>query len=93
MSGDKNPEETKSRDVDMNPSENDCKKERVVLLGDPITNCAGPKVIRCDPAGSSALAVVHTIVRLATVIVHAPAKDAEPDTGTSTPVGDAAPVK
>ena len=50
-------------------------------------------MIRCDPAGSSALAVVHTIVRFATVIVHAPAKDAEPDTGTSTPVGDAAPVK
>ena len=79
MSGDKNPEETKSRDVDMNPSENDCKKERVVLLGDPITNCAGPKVIRCDPAGSSALAVVHTIVNTSVFKLQVPIVDVPVD--------------
>ena len=68
-------------------------KVNCIATADPMMRLPGVNVIRCDPAGSSALAVVHTIVRLATVIVHAPAKDAEPDTGTSTPVGDAAPVK
>ena len=68
-------------------------KDNCIATADPMMRLPGENVIRCDPAGSSALAVVHTIVRLATVIVHAPAKDAEPDTGTSTPVGDAAPVK
>ena len=43
-------------------------------LGAPVVSCPPATVIRCNPAGSSALAVVHTIVRHATVIVHAPAK-------------------
>ena len=65
-----------------------------MLLGIPVTNCPAANVMRCDPAGSAWLAVVHTIVRLATVIVHTPpAKDAEPDTGVREPAGDAAPVK
>ena len=38
-------------------------------------------------------AMVHTIVRPAAVKVHDAASTAEPDTGTSVPVGDAAPVK
>ena len=62
-------------------------------LGAPVVSCPAANVIRCDPAGSAWLAVVHTIVRLATVIVHTPAKDAEPDTGVSKPAGDAKPVK
>ena len=65
-------------------------------LGAPVVSCPAANVIRCDPAGSCALAlaVVHTIVRLATVIVHTPpAKDAEPDTGVREPAGDAKPVK
>ena len=63
-------------------------------LGTPVVSCPAANVMRCDPAGSAWLAVVHTIVRLATVIVHTPpAKDAEPDTGVREPAGDAAPVK
>ena len=63
-------------------------------LGAPVVSCPAANVMRCDPAGSAWLAVVHTIVRLATVIVHTPpAKDAEPDTGVREPAGDAAPVK
>ena len=68
--------------------------ERWTKLADPRTKLPGANVMRCDPAGSAWLAVVHTIVRLATVIVHTPpAKDAEPDTGVREPAGDAAPVK
>ena len=63
-------------------------------LGAPVVSCPAANVMRCDPAGSAWLAVVHTIVRFATVIVHTPpAKDAEPDTGVREPAGDAAPVK
>ena len=64
------------------------------VLGTPVVNCPAANVMRCDPAGSCALAVVHTIVRFATVIVHAPpAKDAEPDTGIREPAGDAKSLK
>ena len=39
------------------------------------------------------MGVAHTIVRPAAVKVHDAASTAEPDTGTSVPMGDAAPVK
>ena len=61
--------------------------------GGPRDNCPEPKTILCDPAGSATLPIVHTIARLAVVIVHEAVSDAEPDAGTSKPAGEAAPVK
>ena len=60
---------------------------------DPKIKLPEEKTIFCKPAGSGLPAMVHTIVRPAAVKVHDAASTAEPDTGTSVPVGDAAPVK
>ena len=46
----------------------------------------------CAPAGSVAVAVVHTMVRVAGVITH-PDNVARPDTAVSVPTGVAGPVK
>ena len=62
-------------------------------LGAPVVSCPAANVTFCDPAGSGLPAIVHTIVRPAAVKVHDAASTAEPDTGTSVPMGDAAPVK
>ena len=63
-------------------------------LGAPVVSCPAANVILCSPAGSEApAAIVHTIVRLAAVKVHEAASTAEPDTGTSVPTGEPAPVK
>ena len=63
-------------------------------LGAPVVSCPAAKVIFCSPAGSEApAAIVHTIVRLAAVNVHEAVSTAEPDTGTSVPTGEPAPVK
>ena len=61
--------------------------------GEPVVSCPAANVTFCDPAGSELPAMVHTIVRPAAAKVHDAASTAEPDTGTSVPVGDAAPVK
>ena len=61
--------------------------------GDPNVKCPAANVTCCDPAGSGLPAIVHTIVRPAAVKLHDAASTAEPDTGTSVPMGDAAPVK
>ena len=62
-------------------------------LGAPVVSCPAANVILCDPTGSATLPIVHTIARLAVVIVHEAVSDAEPDAGTSKPAGEAAPVK
>ena len=62
-------------------------------LGAPVVSCPAANVILCDPAGSATFPIVHTIARLAVVIVHEAVSDAEPDAGTSKPAGEAAPVK
>ena len=62
-------------------------------LGAPVVSCPAANVILCRPAGSESPAIVHTIVRLAAVKVHEPVSTAEPDTGTSVPTGEPAPVK
>ena len=50
------------------------------------------KMIDCAPAGSAAVAVVHTMVRFAEVITH-PDNVAPADAGTSVPAGLDGPVK
>ena len=61
-------------------------------LGAPVVSCPTPKVMDCAPAGSTADAVVHTMVRVAATITH-PANVAPGDTGTSVPAGVDGPVK
>jgi hypothetical protein len=58
----------------------------------PVVNCPAAKVMDCAPAGSTAVAVVHTMTRVAAVIAH-PDNVAPPDTGLSEPTGVAGPVK
>ena len=58
----------------------------------PVISCPAAKVMDCAPAGSTALAVVHTITRVAAVITH-PDNVAPADTGTSVPTGEDGPVK
>ena len=48
-------------------------------LGAPVVSCTGPKVIRCDPAGSTALAVVHTIVKTSVFKLQVPIVDVPVD--------------
>ncbi len=60
------------------------------FLGGPVKKTA--KVMDCAPAGSTALAVVHTMTRVAAVITH-PDNVAPADTGTSVPTGEDGPVK
>ena len=61
-------------------------------LGAPVVSCPAANVMICAPAGSVAVAVVHTMVRVAGVIAH-PDNVARPDTAVSTPTGVAGPVK
>ena len=61
-------------------------------LGAPVVSCPAAKVMDCAPAGSTALAVVHTMTRVAAVITH-PDNVAPADTGTSVPTGEDGPVK
>ena len=49
------------------------------------------KMIDCAPAGSAAVAVVHTMVRVAEVITHP--DNVAPADGTSVPAGLDGPVK
>ena len=58
----------------------------------PVTSCPFANVMICAPAGSVAVAVVHTMVRVAGVIAH-PDNVARPDTAVSAPTGVAGPVK
>ena len=53
----------------------------------PVTSSPAANVILCTPAANTALAVVHTIVNAAAVIVQVAVSAAEPDAGTSTPAG------
>ena len=48
-------------------------------LGAPVVSCPAPKVIRCDPAGSTALAVVHTIVKTSVFKLQVPIVDVPVD--------------
>ena len=61
-------------------------------LGAPVVSCPAANVMICAPAGSVAVAVVHTMARVAGVIAH-PDNVARPDTGVSVPTGVAGPVK
>ena len=61
-------------------------------LGAPVVSCPAAKVMDCAPAGSTALAVVHTMTRVAAVITH-PDNVAPADTGISVPTGEDGPVK
>ena len=61
-------------------------------LGAPVVSCPAANVMICAPAGSVAVAVVHTMVRVAGVMAH-PDNVAEPDSGVSVPPGVARPVK
>ena len=61
-------------------------------LGAPVVSCPGANVMDCAPAGSTAVAVVHTMVRFAATITH-PDNVAPGDTGTSVPAGVDGPVK
>ena len=56
-------------------------------LGAPVVSCPAANVMICAPGGSTAPAVVHTMVRVAGVITQ------EPDAGVSVPPGVAGPVK
>ena len=60
--------------------------------GAPVVSCPAANVMDCAPAGSTAVAVVHTMTRVAAVIAH-PDNVAPPDTGLSEPTGVAGPVK
>ena len=61
-------------------------------LGAPVMSCPAGNVMDCAPAGSAAVAVVHTMVRVAEVITH-PDNVAPADAGTSVPAGLDGPVK
>ena len=61
-------------------------------LGAPVVSCPTANVMICGPGGSTAPAVVHTMVRFAAVMAH-PDNVAEPDAGVSVPPGVAGPVK
>ena len=61
-------------------------------LGAPVVSCPAANVMICAPAGSVAVAVVHTMVRVAGVIAH-PDNVARPDPVGSAPTGVAGPVK
>ena len=61
-------------------------------LGAPVVSCPAANVMICAPAGSVAVAVVHTMVRVAGVISH-PDNVARPDTAVSAPTGVAGPLK
>ena len=56
-------------------------------LGAPVVSCPAANVMRCDPAGSCALAVVHTIVNSEYVIEQRPEFDsvADPEEATKNP--------
>ena len=56
-------------------------------LGAPVVSCPTANVMRCDPAGSSAPAVVHTIVNSEYVIEQRPEFDsvADPEEATKNP--------
>ena len=69
----------------VNPVETDS-------LGAPVVSCPAANVMICAPAGSVAVAVVHTMVRVAGVISH-PDNVARPDPVGSAPTGVAGPVK
>ena len=56
-------------------------------LSAPVVSCPTANVMICGPGGSTAPAVVHTMVRVAGVITQ------EPDAGVSVPPGVAGPVK
>ena len=58
----------------------------------PVVSCPTANVMICGPGGSTAPAVVHTMVRVAGVMAH-PDSVAEPDAGVSVPTGVAGPVK
>ena len=68
------------------------KPEATASLGAPVVSCPAAKVMDCAPAGSTALAVVHTMTRVAAVITH-PDNVAPADTGISVPTGEDGPVK
>ena len=61
-------------------------------LGSPVVSCPAAKVMDWAPAGSAALVVVHTMTRVAAVIVH-PDNVAPGDTGMRVPIGVDGPVK
>jgi len=61
-------------------------------LGAPVVSCPTANVMICVPGGSTAPAVVHTMVRVAGVMAH-PDSVAEPDAGVSVPTGVGGPVK
>ena len=61
-------------------------------LGAPVVSCPTANVMICGPGGSTAPAVVHTMVRVAGVMAH-PDNVAMPDAGVSVPPGVARPVK
>ena len=61
-------------------------------LGAPVVSCPAANVMDRTPAGSAAVAVVHTMVRFAEVITH-PDNVAPADAGTSVPAGLDGPVK
>ena len=58
-----------------------------------VVSSPAANVILCAPAANTAVAVVHTIVNAAAVIVQVAVSAAEPDAGTSTPAGLALPLK
>jgi hypothetical protein len=61
----------------------------VLLLATPgpVVNSPAAKVIFEAPTGKSAVAVVHTMVNVAAVNVHADVRAAAPDTGTRVAAG------
>ena len=58
----------------------------------PVVSCPSANVMICGPGGSTAPAVVHTMVRVAGVMAH-PDNVARPDPVGSAPTGGAGPVK
>ena len=55
----------------------------------PVVSSPAANVILCAPAGNTAVAVVHTILNVAAVIVQVADSVAVPDAGTSTPAASA----
>ena len=52
-----------------------------------VVSSPAANVMLCAPAGNTAVAVVHTMLNVATVIVHVAVSVAVPDALTSTPAG------
>ena len=57
------------------------------LTADPVVNSPAANVMLLAPAISAAFAIMQTILRVASAIVHGDASAAVPDGGTSTPTG------